>query len=369
MEDYEVIDEAQIERLFEYAKKQTGYYDTYMADKNEIEQTKERRLAEEKTKTFELRSAEFIPTEPIRASTIDDMIDPVEQAKNEYREALTEKRYQVEKAVEDYYNGELEQNDLKLVSRIPLGKMDEFKDLAINNCERLDKRSKYWEEERAAIENAISEYNTEHPLNELSEYNPDLKKYYAQLRIIDGILNEVNKELDGALNQAGSILWFQELREQANETAREEDMNYVAEMAQIVCSEGLRRSYLLMPNPHHVYIKGKPLCTETDILSNINIINFGGCTSAKNLGMKERAKKIINDFQEKHGRTPKDSEEADTIELMEMCACTCSPVILGTWKECQDGVTVDGGAPILRRSEIRCKYGGKITFRTSGQED
>lgn len=271
-------------------------------------------------------------------------------------------RYEKQKAEEDRVRGQFEknyyENDRMLIENITMDDMDDLMELAVKNYyqwdERVESLQKKWEDNMRSEEEYIGMGSA------------------AALAYMDEIMDPITTtlvdakgELKISLELAMEIRHLMDVKEEQDEAVRREDKTYVAEMAKIQCSEGLRKSYLMVPEPHHVYIKGIPLCTVNEAIPDVNLINFGGCTSKSNLKMEDSAKKVVDEFVKLYNKEP--PEEYKIEDLKEFCACPCTPEILTTWIDGQEGVEIDGGAPLLRKCEIFCQHGGKIVFRTSGQ--
>ncbi len=169
--------------------------------------------------------------------------------------------------------------------------------------------------------------------------------------------------------------------------SRAEDTSFVVCMARVECSCGLRESYLLLDETHGVHVRQCPQMIVKDILLDENIVNFGGCTSIENPKTIEAAEaaaaaanKLIQEEREKAGFLTKvvdfftgnKSTEIQVDEsLISQCVGECIaqfPVGTG-WLKGHEKVTINGEAPLLRRCDITCNYGGQIIILLCGQPE
>ena len=151
----------------------------------------------------------------------------------------------------------------------------------------------------------------------------------------------------------------------------------------ILCSNGIREGYLIVPNSHGEFIHNSPQLNVADSKGMINIRGFGGCNSAENPEVQKVAKDIIKKADEKvdegvwgkvMGLFAKDEDEdADLVggedSLISQCAGKCTPIFDTEWIDGEKDVLVDGKAALLGRCKLKCIYGGEITFYTSGQPE
>ncbi len=169
--------------------------------------------------------------------------------------------------------------------------------------------------------------------------------------------------------------------------SRTTDMTYVVYGARINCNYGMRDSYLLLDNVHGVYTGGAPQMTVMDYIMDVNIVDFGGCKSAENPTTIQAAKDAV----EAAGQAIKDEKASKPFltwltgffvkdedipsemseDMISECMGQCIAEFVSDtgWMEGQEKVTINGEAPLLRRCELSCIYGGLVTILLSGQQE
>lgn len=343
----------------------SGYYDQYLANEAAISAEETVRLQEAADKTKDAYddyiNYEYVPDTPPGIAQDYMQIPDNQEERNAYQQK--HQQYLDQLAAEAQLKADFEakhdQNDRNLVTGIPIQKLDDLAELAAQNYYRQDDQVNLWQQ---AWDDA------QLPTNQLRGMGLAAAEAYGnKLGAIGKNLNEAKEERRIALETAQEIMRMLAIKEAQDEAVRREDYTYVAEMAKIQCSKGLRKSYFLMEEPHHVYIKGIPMCTTADVIPDQHIINFGGCVSRQNPALMKQAERLVDQLREKYNLNKTADYEID--DLLDLCACPCTPEFTTTWLDGQEQVTVDGAMPLLRRCEIFCRHGGKIVFRTSGQPD
>ncbi len=174
---------------------------------------------------------------------------------------------------------------------------------------------------------------------------------------------------------------FEEKKEELRES-RDTATDYVVHGARIECSCAVRDSCLGLDTTHGVFTRLIPQLTVKDAIPGVNLITFGNCTSMENPKVKEAAQKTLDDAQKKiednKGLGDKivdrfvKKEEVTDLKSMEgqvLGECIMTFPAGSVWLKGRDGVTVNDEAPLLRRCELTCIYGGRITILFSGQPE
>jgi len=143
-----------------------------------------------------------------------------------------------------------------------------------------------------------------------------------------------------------------------------DNKEYLVRGAILVCDCGCTTSILELPEDHGVYTKKElPMVHEDDnkVGRNIRKTSFGACASES---PPSEVAQIIT--------IPSVDEAGEPIGV-QIEGIACSPVITQSWKEPHETVFIDGGGAKKRAlttdSFLMCKYGGRITPYTSGQEN
>ena len=164
--------------------------------------------------------------------------------------------------------------------------------------------------------------------------------------------------------------------------SRTTDTSFAVLMARSECNFGSRTSYLALDHTHGVYTKGMYQMTVKDMIANTNVINFCTCKSKENPKVIEAAQKVADEANAKINEQkgfrdyvldlfvkPKEIEVTDS--LLEQCVGECILELVpgSSWSKGQEKVSINGEAPLLRRCELTCKYGGRIILLLSGQPE
>lgn len=210
---------------------------------------------------------------------------------------------------------------------------------------------------------------------------------------------EAQKELEQSAEEAQKAEEELKAKKEEIEAKRPTDKTYVVYTAQIKCMKnkekdyGMRSSMLVLPETHGIFVRGIPQMTALDNLAEINIINFGGCCSKENPSTVEKAKEIAKQATEEAKKDRNlgeelvdgfmgfisdvkkafTGEEDDSVDesLIEVCYGKCTPILIPgvAWTREKEKVSLNGEAPLLRRCELHCLYGGIIILETSGQPE
>lgn len=159
------------------------------------------------------------------------------------------------------------------------------------------------------------------------------------------------------------------------ETARPTDMSYVVYMAQISCEFGMRPSVIILPETHGIFVRGIPQMTVKDAMVNSNIINFGGCKSLENPFTMEAHNEALKKVKENY--TTLDTvidyfmgDKGDNRLMTEYYGkCDLKLCMGASWTPEKENVSLNGEAPLQRRGELFCNYGGMIKLETNGQPE
>lgn len=166
-------------------------------------------------------------------------------------------------------------------------------------------------------------------------------------------------------------------KQQEEERRIEQKQKEVLEEMNIVCEEHLVRGAMLrckcgshcrrlnLPLMHGYMEAKRPLVNAEDSIAgeNDNIPYFGVCSSGTNDSGAETV--FLKKDYERDILGRKVSEETEG-NVKGKC---CTPVILGSWQNVQEGTIIDGAPAITPSSFLVCKYGGIIEALDSGQHD
>lgn len=127
----------------------------------------------------------------------------------------------------------------------------------------------------------------------------------------------------------------------------EGDNYYIVRGAEMVCNKGSHRRKINLPESHGSYVADKPMMNKKDCAANKNISYFGVCSGA--CPSNENV-----DLVGENGKTVSGKK--------------CCVKILSDWIKTKEDTLVSGQPALTTDSVLICKYGGKITFITNGQE-
>lgn len=164
--------------------------------------------------------------------------------------------------------------------------------------------------------------------------------------------------------------------------SRPTDTSYVVLTARIECSFGKRESSLMLGDTHGVLTRQIPQLTVKDCIPGDNVITFGRCSSPENPNVVKAAEDAVADANKKIQENKdwrdhivdffvKPKEVKVTDSLLAQCEGECIMEFPANaiWPDGHEKVTINGDAPLLRRCELMCKYGGLITILLSGQPE
>ncbi|WHX48244.1 DUF4280 domain-containing protein [Paenibacillus woosongensis] len=126
---------------------------------------------------------------------------------------------------------------------------------------------------------------------------------------------------------------------------------YVVRGANIFCDCGSHLRKLNLPNSHGAYVNGKPMMNESDSIPEVNISNFGICSSPENQS-GETVYLISMDGQEIQGKP-----------------CLLALLAGSKWEKTKEQAKVEGKSALTTESELHCSLGGVIRFNSSGQHE
>lgn len=195
-------------------------------------------------------------------------------------------------------------------------------------------------------------------------------------------LKNAEKTLEQAAEEAQSAQDAVDAKKEELRASRANDTTFVVHTARAECSFGIKESYLALDETHGVYTRQIPQMVISDQTFNLNVINFCGCKSKENptvLAAAERAaKEAQQQIEEK--KTWRDSvvqffcgkkEIKVTDSLIEESVGECITEFPSNinWLNGHSKVTVNEKPLLLRRCELKCRYGGNITILLSGQPE
>lgn len=259
---------------------------------------------------------------------------------------------------------------------------------AYQNCsqsyDRYEAANSRAEAAKSAYQDAMAEvgmmqgFATEDQMERVQNASEEMQKANQELNDATSDFEadaQAAQEAEDALNQK-----MEEL-----EAARGTDISFVVNTARVQCSCGMRDSCLTLGNIHGMYTNGLAQMTVMDSVFNENVINFGGCNSAENPSTQEAIAKAIENgvsgIQQAKAEGDflhqlvgsfiegKGDEEADE-SLTSQCFGECTGAVLETkWGNHGEKTTINGENPLLRRCELKCKFGGEIKIILSGQPE
>lgn len=225
---------------------------------------------------------------------------------------------------------------------------------------------------------------TQAQMEQLDAAAKELKDAKAEAKV-------ATQTVEVAADKAQAALDAVEDKKEELRASREDDTNFVVCMARVECSCGLRESYLLLEETHGVHVRQCPQMLVKDIVLDENIINFGGCTSIENPSTIKAAEealavanasieqareeagfltKVVDCFTNLFNKN-KNTEVQMDESFIRKCVGECvAEFPEGTgWLKGHEKVTINGEAPLLRRCDIMCNYGGQITILLCGQPE
>lgn len=124
---------------------------------------------------------------------------------------------------------------------------------------------------------------------------------------------------------------------------------YIVRGAKMVCDKGSNERHINLPNSHGSYANNKPMMNKKDNVAGVNVKYFGVCT----------------------GDCPAGDGDIAVIDMNgnNCVGKKCQIEILDDWQKTKEETLVKGQDALTTDSFLVCKYGGKITFISTGQED
>lgn len=224
----------------------------------------------------------------------------------------------------------------------------------------------------------------------VDEYDPKkLAEKQEKLQEASKELNEANAAVDAATSDFEKSAEAAQAAQDSVEAKKEElrnsratDTSFVVLRARTECNLGSRTSQLALDATHGVFTRGVYQMTVKDIIANTNVINFCTCKSKENPKVIEAAEAVVAEANAKIeenkgfrdwvvGLFVKPEKIEVTDSLLEQCEGECIlEFAAGTeWTKGHEKVTINDDAPLLRRCELTCKYGGRIILLLSGQPE
>lgn len=250
------------------------------------------------------------------------------------------------------------------------------------NYEKLTAAAEKAEAADAAYKQALNEMAYDEYGSNYKENQEKFNEALAAKQEADAALDAANEAFEETAAAAQDAEDAVEAKKEAQRKSRSTDVSMVVHVARIECTCGMRESYLVLNDTHGVYTRQIPQTIVTDYVLDDNIINFGGCTSKENPTLIAAAEKAVAEakaqIEANKGWRDKamdklfgDQEIEVTDSLLEQCIGECIAEFPAgaCWKKKHEKVTVNDESPILRRCEIDCNYGGKITILLSGQPE
>lgn len=234
---------------------------------------------------------------------------------------------------------------------------------------------------KAVNEMAANEY--EYDPNKLAENQKKLQEASKALNEAKADFESATKAFEESAEAAQEAQDNVEAKKNELRNSRATDTSFVVLRARSECSFGTRTSQLALDTSHGVYTKGIYQMTVQDVIANTNVINFCTCKSKENPKVIEAAQKVVDDANEQIANKErgwgerlveifvKPEKMEVTDGLLEQCEGECIVEFAsGTvWSKGHEKVTINDEAPLLRRCELMCKYGGRIILLLSGQPE
>lgn len=266
-------------------------------------------------------------------------------------------------------------------------------------AEALNSANQKVEEAKQAASEAINDIWNQNSSSTPEEKLKKIEETNKLLEEAEKEAEEAQKELEQSAEEAQKAQEELKAKKDEMEAKRPTDETYVVYTAQIKCMKnkekdyGMRSSILVLPETHGIFVRGIPQMTVLDNLAEKNIINFGGCCSKENPSTVETAKEIAKQATEEAKKDRNlgeklvdgfmgfisdvkkafTGEEDDSVDesLIEICYGECTPILIPgvAWTREKEKVSLNGEAPLLRRCELHCLYGGTIILETSGQPE
>lgn len=230
----------------------------------------------------------------------------------------------------------------------------------------------------AVNEMCIDEYDT----SKMVEKQEKLQEATREMNEAKAAAEAATKAFEASADAAQEAQDNVEKKKEELRNSRTTDTSFVVLSARSECNFGTRTSQLALDTTHGVYTRGMYQMTVKDIIANLNVINFCTCKSKENPKVIEAAQKVVDDanaeIEAKKGVRdwviglfvkPEKIEVTDS--LLEQCEGECIiEFAAGTeWTKGHEKVTINDEAPLLRRCELTCKYGGRIILLLSGQPE
>ena len=231
--------------------------------------------------------------------------------------------------------------------------------------------------------NAMAANEYECDPNKLAESQKNLQEASKALNEAKSAVESATKALEESAQVAQDAQDAVEEKKNELRNSRATDTSFVVLMARSECSFGTRTSQLALDTTHGVYTKKIYQMTVQDMIANTNVINFCTCKSKENPKVIEAAQKVVDDANEQIANKErgwgerlvevfvKPEKMEVTDGLLEQCEGECIVEFASgaVWSKGHEKVTINDEAPLLRRCELMCKYGGGIILLLSGQPE
>lgn len=130
---------------------------------------------------------------------------------------------------------------------------------------------------------------------------------------------------------------------------KDEGESYVVRGARMECEFGSHGRKINLLKSHGSYVNDKPMMNKGDRKLEENICYFGVCESP-------------------------DNPNSETIYLIKengqpISGKRCCPIFIDDWYDTKEETMVEGESALTTKSKLVCKYKGKITFETDGQQE
>ena len=239
------------------------------------------------------------------------------------------------------------------------------------------------EETEAAYRDAAVKYSDRYDYTNMEAKEQNFRETLAAMKEAQAELETAQKNFDEAAEAAQAAEDKVNEKKEELRSSRDADTDYVVHTARIECSCAVRDSYLALAATHGVYTRLIPQMTVKDTLAFTNLISFGNCTCMENPSVQEAAQAAVDAAQQEieanKGMGDKIVDffvkpEKPTASMESMAGQVLGECLMefpagAVWLKGRDGVTINDEAPLLRRCELTCKYGGQITILLSGQPE
>lgn len=174
-----------------------------------------------------------------------------------------------------------------------------------------------------------------------------------------------NSDIQQALTVLEKEKRIEEKQNEILEEIEAESQEHLVRGAMLRCKCGSHCRRLNLPMTHGFMEEQRPLMNADDssALPGGNIPYFGVCNSPSN---QSGAATIL--LKKDYERDPF-GKKISNVSSGNVRGTRCTPMILGSWQNVQNGTLIDGAPAITPSSFLICQFGGIIEVLDSGQHD